>query len=133
MVGSTTNDTPFARRIRDRRLRLVGVGLLLIIVTVCAGGFFWLWNRLDPGEAVAGVLTVAVRDNEFAPAAIEVPSGTTVTWTWEGAEEHNVVGDGFESPVQRDGEFARTFAEPGTHPYRCTLHYLMRGEVVVTE
>ena len=130
MVGFTANGNRFARRIRDRRVRLVG--FLLVIGAVCAGGFFWLWNRMDPGEAVAGVLTVAVRDNEFAPSAVEVPSGSTVTWTWEGAEEHNVVGEGFESPVQREGEFVQTFAEPGPHPYRCTLHYLMRGEVVVT-
>ena len=87
--------------------------------------------QLDPGDPVSGVTEVAVRDDEFAPAAIEVPTGTTVTWRWEGEDEHNVVGDGFESPNQVDGEFAHTFAAPGTYDYRCTLHFFMRGEVVV--
>ena len=54
-----------------------------------------------------------------------------MTWRWEGNERHNVVGGDFESPVQVDGKFAHAFSEPGTYSYRCTLHLVMRGEVVV--
>jgi plastocyanin len=75
---------------------------------------------------------VAVEDNEFAPAAIEVPAGTTVTWQWQGNDQHNVVGDDYESPVQNQGEFAHTFSDPGTYDYQCMLHGGMRGEVIVT-
>jgi plastocyanin len=56
-----------------------------------------------------------------------------VTWRWQGEEEHNVVADDFESPTQTTGRFAHTFAEPGTYAYECTLHFFMRGEVVVTD
>jgi plastocyanin len=82
--------------------------------------------------AVSGVTAVAVRDNFFEPAAIEVPAGTTVTWNWAGNTHHNVVGDAFESPVQESGDFSYTFNTPGTHDYECTLHGGMRGQVVVT-
>ena len=133
MVDTSAVDNPLARRTRNRRLWPIVVAVLLLIAVVGAASLVWLQNWLDPGTAVAGVSAVAVRDNDFAPAAIEVRAGTTVTWRWEGVELHNVVGDGFESPTQVDGEFAQTFDAAGTYAYRCTLHFLMRGEVVVTE
>jgi plastocyanin len=128
METSMTSTQP--RRPSRRRRILLGVVVALIAVAGIAA--LVVRAQLDPGDPVAGVTEVAVRDNEFAPAAIEVPVGTTVTWRWEGEEEHNVVGDGFESPVQTEGEFAQTFAEPGTYDYRCTLHSGMEGRVVVT-
>ena len=116
-----------------RPLSVFFAGLLVVLAVLGIGGVLLVQRELDPGEAVVGVSEVAVRDNEFGPAAIEVPAGTTVTWRWDGEEEHNVVGDGFESPVLAKGEFRREFAEAGTYDYRCTLHYFMRGEVVVTD
>ena len=80
-----------------------------------------------------GVTEVAVRDNEFDPATIEVPVGAPVTWRWEGRHDHNVHADTFESAVQREGTFTHTFAEPGRYEYRCTLHGGMDGEVVVVD
>jgi plastocyanin len=117
---------------RGRRWYVLGAALLLV---AAIGGiaFAVVRAQLDPGAPVAGVSEVAVRDNEFRPAAIEVPAGTTVTWRWDGKEQHNVVGDGFESPVQTAGEFAHAFSEPGSYDYQCTLHFFMRGEVVVTD
>lgn len=127
-----TTSTPTARAPR-RRLRLgLGIGLALLIA-LAAGTALALRAQLDPGAPVAGVSEVAVRDIEFGPAAVAVPAGTTITWRWQGVEQHNVVGDGFVSPVQTSGEFAHTFAAPGTYAYRCTLHFLMRGEVIVTD
>ena len=123
------------RRSRRRRWSLLAVVLLALItlfVAVDRAGR-WFVDPADPGDLVAGVTEVSVRDNDFAPDAIAVPVGTTVTWRWEGDDRHNVVGDDFASPVQEEGEFAATFAEPGTYDYRCTLHPFMRGEVVVTE
>ena len=110
---------------------LVSVVALLVLVDVAGRVLVDPDEELD--DPVAGATEVTVRDNEFEPNAIEVPLGTTVTWRWEGDHAHNVVGDGFESPVQEDGTFAQTFDEAGTHAYRCTLHPGMRGEVVVTD
>ena len=118
---------------RGRRHRYVLGAAVLLAAAIGGIALVVVRAQLDPGASVAGVSEVAVRDNEFVPAAIEVPAGTTVTWRWDGEEQHNVVGDGFESPVQVDGEFAHAFSEPGTYDYRCTLHFFMRGEVVVTD
>ena len=84
---------------------------------------------------VTGVTQVAAKDNRFSPAAIQVPAGTTVTWTFEdGLIPHDVKADSFSSgEPRRDGGFTHTFDQPGTYPYRCTLHDGMTGRVVVTE
>lgn len=130
----TAADNPPTLQTRPRRpLWQFAVIGLVVLAAVAGGAALWLQNRLDPGTAVAGVTEVAVNDNEFLPAAIKVPVGTTVTWGWDGEELHNVVGDGMESPTQSDGTFARQFDTTGTYGYRCTLHFLMRGEVVVTD
>lgn len=128
MERQTTRPKTMSRR--RRRIALVA---LVTLALLAGAGTLFVRAELDPGAPVAGVTEVAVQDDAFAPAAIEVPAGTTVTWRWEGEGEHNVVGDGFASPNQVDGEFAHAFAEPGAYPYQCTLHFFMRGEVVVAD
>jgi len=83
---------------------------------------------------VTGVTRVAAKDNRFTPPAVQVPAGTTVTWAFEdGLVPHDVTGDGWRSgDPQRKGTFAHTFDQPGTYPYRCTVHDGMNGRVVVT-
>lgn len=69
----------------------------------------------------------------FSPSVIEVEQGATVTWTFASAgAEHNVVFDDVASPTQLDGTFARTFDQPGSYPYTCTIHDGMDGRVEVT-
>ncbi len=126
---TTQSPTPRPRRPGGFRT-VIGIALLVVVVlggTVACGGD----GQGAAVTPVAGVTEVTVRDNRFEPAAIEVPVGTTVTWRWAGNSQHNVVGDGFESEVQKSGEFAHAFAEPGTYDYHCTLHGSMRGAVVV--
>ena len=107
-----------------------GAGLVIVAALAIAGTIY-VQGELDPGDPVAGVTAVDVRDNEFEPAAVQIEPGQTVTWTWSGDEDHNVVGDGLESDSQSSGTYAFTFTEPGTYSYECTLHFFMRGEVVV--
>lgn len=87
----------------------------------------------DGPDAASAVATgdVAVVDNDFEPAAIEIEPGDSVTWTWEGGNDHDVVGDDFRSEVQRTGTFTHTFDAAGQYPYVCRLHGGMRGVVVV--
>ena len=117
-----------------RRLSVPLLGALALaaalVLAGCGGG--------NDGGAeaapVTGVTQVAAKDNRFSPAAIQVPAGTTVTWTFEdGLIPHDVQADSFSSgEPRRDGSFAHTFDQPGTYPYRCTLHDGMTGRVVVT-
>jgi len=104
---------------------LAVLGVLAAFVLACGGA------SLESSPAVA-TDQVAVKDNKFDARVIEVPAGTTVTWTWEGKHDHNVVGDGWESDKQKEGTFQRAFEAPGTYDYRCTLHGGMTGRVIVT-
>jgi plastocyanin len=107
-----------------------GVGLV-VIGAIAVARMIYVQGELDPGDPISGVTDVDVRDNEFEPAAIQIEAGQTVTWTWSGNEDHNVVGDGLESETQSSGTHAFAFTEPGTYSYECTLHFFMSGEVVV--
>jgi plastocyanin len=80
--------------------------------------------------------TVAVVNNQFNPATITVPVGSTVTWQWNsGGVTHNVTfQDGTTSGNMSSGSFPRTFQAAGTFPYLCTIHGSlgMTGVVNVT-
>lgn len=72
---------------------------------------------------------VAVPDNTFEPAYMTIDVGTTVTWTNEGRNDHNVVpvvADAFEGVDAADfgpgAEHSATFDEPGDYPYYCSIH-----------
>jgi hypothetical protein len=60
--------------------------------------------------------------------------GDAVSWRNNSIREHDIASDagGFDSGrVGQGGIFAHTFAAPGSYPYVCTIHDVMRGEVVV--
>ena len=73
----------------------------------------------------------------FAPAAISVATGATVTWTNDDHFTHSVqfLDGGLPSDPQlmKPGETATlTFPSPGTYHYQCSLHpQNMKGSVVV--
>ena len=115
-----------------RRLATLLAPLALAAAVVLAG------CADDGGTAeaapVVGVTEVTAKDSKFLPPAIQVPAGTTVTWRFQdGNVPHDVTGDGWASgKPQRKGTFTHAFDQPGTYPYRCTLHGGMDGRVVVT-
>lgn len=89
----------------------------------------------EPGGAGNNTMTVAVRNNLFDPATIEVPVNSTVTWVWNsGGVEHNVTFQtGPSSGNLSSGSFPRTFQTAGSYPYICTIHGQgMSGVVNVT-
>lgn len=88
---------------------------------------------------------VTALDNSFNHQNIQVAPGTRVTWENQGRQDHDIVrvddgGGGEEWGVDR-ADFApgdvyeRTFDEPGTYRYYCSLHGTadagMIGAVVV--
>jgi plastocyanin len=104
------------------------VALLSVVILGACGG-----QSLSDITPEIGVDQVAVEDNRFGPRVIQVNRGTTVTWTWTGDRDHNVVGEGFKSGLQSEGTFAHTFDTMGSFRYLCTLHGGMTGAVIVTE
>ena len=88
-------------------------------------------NPTTTTKAAVGA-TVAIKDDVFGSAEVEIVTGETVAWKWEGKNPHNVAGDGFKSKIQTSGAFTRTFAKAGTFDYRCEVHPTMTAKVVVT-
>lgn len=90
----------------------------------------------------ASMVTVEVGPDSdemvFAPAAIRVQPGTTVTWKWSGSGNHNVVAkdDLFDSgDPEEQASFKYTFDAAGTTLYYCDPHRSagMKGAVIVEE
>ena len=70
----------------------------------------------------------------FVEDRIEIPAGTTITWTNRDAMVHTVSADdaSFNSgAIQPGASWSATFSEPGTYPYHCGPHPFMKGSVIV--
>src|SRR6478752_3593912 len=82
---------------------------------------------------VAGASTaVQIVDFAFDPPALNIASGTTVTWTNDGQAPHTVNGEGIDSgTIMPGGTFSFTFDTPGSIEYACAFHPQMTGTVEV--
>jgi plastocyanin len=84
--------------------------------------------------SAVGSHQVLVDNFRFAPAAMTVAAGTTVTWTNHDDVPHNIVSTEktFASPVlDTDEQFSHTFETAGTYQYYCSLHPKMVGQITV--
>jgi plastocyanin len=87
--------------------------------------------------------TIDLGDNYYAPHALKVKKGTTVTWRWPGFEQSGDVHDlkllsgpkgvkKFHSEAaSTDYSFKRKLTVPGTYKLGCTLHHEMRMTIKV--
>ena len=79
---------------------------------------------------------IQVIDFAYTPADLSVPVGTTLTWVNTGVALHTVTDRAgrFDSGFMNIGDsFVRTFSEPGTYEYFCTIHPDMVGLVTVAD
>jgi plastocyanin len=86
------------------------------------------------GQPAAGT-AVQIAGFAFAPAAITVKAGTTVTWTNADGAAHTVTAnDGsFDSgSLDKGATFSQTFSKAGTFAYHCTFHSGMKATITVT-
>lgn len=78
---------------------------------------------------------VRLQGSCFVPTVLHVAPGSTVTWTNDSTEPHNVAGATLEwgnYNELRNGETVQhRFAKAGTYPYYCFVHNGMIGAVVV--
>jgi len=144
----TTGDNgPLAFQVNTQRHRLLLVMPLLVCVVLfvsCGGS-----NATAPAvptptamasptpTPVVGVTHVTMTITaQFQPAYIQVPVGTTVTWTNNDNVGHTVTfRNGMMDSGRIDaggGTFRYTFASKGIFPYYCTIHPSMVGVVIVT-
>jgi plastocyanin len=80
---------------------------------------------------------VSIKNFAFAPAAMTVKVGTTVTWTNEDSDAHTVTSTGGggplkSSPLNNGQTYTHTFTAVGTYSYFCTIHPFMTATVTVT-
>ena len=122
------------------------VAALLLVAVATAPPLRRIIARPAEQPAVVGISTIDVvgdwfENHRYSPPVVEVPIGATVTWNFidrgvngdEAPVPHNVIGDGWGSPVLAEGSFSHTFDAPGRYTYTCTLHGGMDGVIVVVE
>jgi plastocyanin len=78
--------------------------------------------------------SVEVKNFAFSPAALSVPVGAKVTWTFDDAAQHTVKADdgSFSSaPLNNGKTYSFTFNKAGAYHYICTIHQYMTGTITV--
>jgi plastocyanin len=122
---------------RTRRFRRLGRGAgtatLFAVLALAAVGC----SSTGSAANASPVATTSVdlpKSYKFAPTAITVAAGSTVTWTNDDNFTHSVRIEGGTPMVMKPGEKTTfTFDKPGTFRYDCSFHPQdMKGEVVVT-
>ncbi|MEZ0114090.1 plastocyanin [Catenulispora sp. EB89] len=93
-------------------------------------------SNTAPAAPVSGN-AVAIMNFAFAPAALTVKAGTTVTWTNKDGDAHTVTSQGSGGPLASAAlatgqSYSFTFTKPGTYSYLCTIHPFMTATVTVT-
>jgi plastocyanin len=114
---------------RLHRLLPQAAALALLTWTLTSG----TTNAASPDATTTVVLA---RDFMFAPVALRVTAGSTVTWTNKDDEPHTVVSDTglFRSGAMDTNEsFSYRFDKPGTYHYACSIHPRMIGTIVVEQ
>ncbi|MEO7964446.1 MAG: plastocyanin/azurin family copper-binding protein [Gemmatimonadaceae bacterium] len=119
-------------------MRRIVLSIVVLSTLACGGNSSDSPITTPPVVTPVATSSVNVNDNTFSPEAAEISINAPLTWTWQGAAQHNVTfEDGKESSgTKAAGTHSRTFATAGTYRYRCTIHSSgfssgMVGSVVV--
>jgi plastocyanin len=78
--------------------------------------------------------TVEIRGFAYLPATLQVAVGDTVVWINRDAVPHTATRDGRSwdsGTINAEQKWRLIAASPGSQPYYCTFHPVMRGELVV--
>lgn len=118
------------------RPRLLPIALALGLVALVGCSSTAETPKEATGNATRTDKVDLPKSYRFAPAVIEVATGTSVTWTNSDNFVHNVHlldGSDVTKGLPLGGSATITFNEPGTIAYQCSLHpQQMKGTVVVT-
>jgi plastocyanin len=76
---------------------------------------------------------MSIVDFAYLPQEVRIRVGQTVTWTNDGRELHDVIGDDwFSGPIEPTRQYPYTFGFEGRFEFRCTVWRDMRGAIVVS-
>lgn len=119
------------------RIALVAATTVALLAAAFALAFKPAKMQLPATERVAAAhYSVQMANYAFAPAAMTVNEGDTITWTNQDTAPHTVTTTSgpqqLSSPYLSKGQsWSYTFTAPGTYMYYCTVHPDMRAEVIV--
>jgi plastocyanin len=126
------------------RTRLVFASAILLLASACGGAYSAPSPVPTPSPSPAPVgsstpITIPVGastlgSRAFNPAQLDVPVGTTVTWTNSDSTAHTTTSDGAgwnSGTLQPRAQFSTTFSDAGTFRYHCAIHPDMVGTVIV--
>lgn len=89
----------------------------------------------SPALAAGGKTQIVhIKNFAFAPAALTVSPGTTVTWINDDEDPHTVTANSkafHSAALDGGGRYSFTFAKAGDYPYFCSLHPHMTAKIVV--
>jgi plastocyanin len=78
---------------------------------------------------------VAIAEYKFTPTITVVQRGDTVIWTNNDPVAHTITSDSgteLNSPLIASGtSYSHLFNTSGTFDYHCSIHTMMKGEVIV--
>ncbi len=89
---------------------------------------------LSLGETALADTNVIIKNFDFAPMAVTVPAGSTVTWKNLDGEPHTVTSaDGLfrSGALDQNDSFSFKFVKPGVYKYVCSIHPKMMATVTV--
>lgn len=119
-----------------RRLTFL-ISTVWVLWSGCGGGSSDPVSPPAPPPPPPPPNSVSVSSNSFTPSQLTAAPATTVTWNFQGGL-HNVTFEDNQgsSGDQSSGSHSRTFNNPGTFRYRCTIHSSsftsgMTGSVVI--
>ena len=78
--------------------------------------------------------TVEIRGFAYLPATLQVVVGDTIVWINHDAVPHTATRDGQHwdsGTIAAEQAWRLVAASPGSQPYYCAFHPVMRGELVV--
>ena len=104
---------------------------LIVLAIFASGCVNYGGNQATPP---AGSNSVSIMNYAFNPSVLNVPAGTTVTWTNGDSVVHTVTSDSgaFDSGQIPSGQtFSYTFNTAGTYTYHCAVHPSMKATIVV--
>lgn len=87
-----------------------------------------------PKAGTSGDVAMEIKGFAFSQPALEIPVGTTVTWTNNDTAPHTVTQDGGgiqSGKIDPGATFSFTFDTAGTFTYHCEFHPNMKATITV--
>ncbi len=87
-------------------------------------------------------ITISTFSPHYSPKLVHIETGTPISWVNRTSTLHSITHDGcttgqqcvFDSgPIGPNGTFKINHLPPGSYPYHCWFHPIMRGVLVVLE